>query len=73
MQYWRLFSNQLAFHQCVLRSVFIPRSTAWLMGLALCMRSGLAVSLGLYVIFQFRVLERQVRLRSNASAAYDPN
>lgn len=32
------------------------------MCLSLCMRSGLAVSLGLYVIFQFRVLERQVRV-----------
>lgn len=36
------------------------------MCLLACVYSGLAVSLGLYVIFQFRVLERQVRLRSTA-------
>ncbi|GAB9467266.1 hypothetical protein Gpo141_00004618 [Globisporangium polare] len=43
LQYWRLFSNQLAFHH------------------------GIAVSFGLYIIFQFRIIERQLGSRKFGS------
>jgi hypothetical protein len=60
MQYWRLITHQLTFHQCVASQ---PRqSTPHSSNPQLSASgSGLAVSFGLYLLFQFRVLERQVR------------
>jgi hypothetical protein len=61
-QYWRLISSQLTFHQYGLFT--------WLYDLLasnLLFGSGLAVSLGLYVVFQFRVLERQLGSRKFGS------
>ena len=73
-QYWRLVSSQLTFHQCVLN-----RNLTLCGGVSVILQyitldcdivgSGLAVSIGLYVVFQFRILERLLGSRKFSSIA----